>query len=443
MLYNPTMKWWEADGIPITPFDDAGKKNFFPMVKVTVKNSIGTVLGHTETVLPISDEMSCKTCHASNSVAAARPSTGWTNLNAGVDGHLITASDIEKDWKLNILKLHDSQHLTVDATYMAALTKIGAPSTGLYARAVAGTPTLCAACHGTNALAQPNQTVVVNGATITMSSMTASLHTSHGTVKNPANPSLSLDDTKTRDTCYFCHPGANTKCLRGAMSNITDLECQSCHGTMAAVGQPSRAGWYQEPTCQACHHDGMREKIAVTNINTGTLRVTTDTRFASNPNTPAAGLNLFRFSTGHGGLQCEACHGSTHAEYASGATWLTAYDNDIRQSIMLQGYSGPIRECNICHAQPFTANKGPHGMHSIGQKWVKSHGDSAEGTKSAACKYCHDDKSTGVAANAWRGSKLSMIQTPKKFTIENRTISYAKGQKVGCYDCHNGPKESR
>ena len=31
----------------------------------------------------------------------------------------------------------------------------------------------------------------------------------------------------------------------------------------------------------------------------------------------AAGLSLYRFSNGHGGLQCEACHGSTHAEYPS------------------------------------------------------------------------------------------------------------------------------
>ena len=37
------------------------------------------------------------------------------------------------------------------------------------------------------------------------------------------------------DTCYQCHPGTNTKCLRGAMFNGGML-CNDCHGDMLQVG---------------------------------------------------------------------------------------------------------------------------------------------------------------------------------------------------------------
>ena len=70
-------------------------------------------------------------------------------------------------------------------------------------------------------------------------------------------------------TCYQCHPGTYTKCLRGAMASA-GMYCQDCHGTMAQVGNdfsenfsaatPFPAGavdkrvpWANEPGCQSCH----------------------------------------------------------------------------------------------------------------------------------------------------------------------------------------------
>jgi hypothetical protein len=67
-------------------------------------------------------------------------------------------------------------------------------------------------------------------------------------------------------TCYSCHPGSRTKCLRGAMFQ-GDILCQDCHGNMAQVGNdftddlPSGGGfaltkrvpWANEPKCQSCH----------------------------------------------------------------------------------------------------------------------------------------------------------------------------------------------
>jgi len=66
MIFNPTYGYWEADGIPVVPYNDHGLPNYYPMVKVAVKRQDGTTLAVTKTVLPVSDEMRCKRCHKSN-----------------------------------------------------------------------------------------------------------------------------------------------------------------------------------------------------------------------------------------------------------------------------------------------------------------------------------------------------------------------------------------
>ncbi len=412
MTYNTTNKWFEAEGIPITPYDDKGAKNFYPMVKVVAKDAAGKVLATARTVLPVSDEMSCKSCHASSTISAdARPAAGWVN-----------DADPEKDWKKNILRLHDEKKMTNPA-FTAALDQLGFNPAGLAATAEAGKPILCAACHSSNAL--PGTGIVG------ITPLTQALHTQHASVKAPVSQ-LTLDSSSNRTSCYLCHPGSETQCLRGPMGNALDasgkpaMNCQSCHGSMSAVGSSARTGWLNQPTCQSCHHDGKRELSGVT--ATGTPKVWSDQRFASNANAPAAGLNLYRFSTGHGGLQCESCHGATHAEYPS------SHDNDNVLSQDLQGHAGTVNECTACHAtMPSTVTGGPHGMHSTGNNWISDHKDAADGASGAtACAYCHGAD--------YRGTALSQVKMTKTFNVEKGTKTFSAGQNVGCYDCHNGPK---
>ena len=421
MSYQATQGWFAAEGIPITPYDDTRRKNFYPMVKVVAKDAAGKVLASTRTVLPVSDEMTCKGCHASTRTgnaaqqAARPPLSGWA-----------FDVDEEKDWKWNILRLHDD-HKIRNATFMAALAKLGMDSRGLTATARGGRPVLCAACHASNAL--PGTGIAG------ISALTSALHTQHSRVTDPLQ-GVQLDAIDNRSACYMCHPGSVTKCLRGAMGNAVDasgnalMGCQSCHGSMRAVGAPTRVGWLDQPNCQACHHDGKRELSALD--VSGKLRQVSDTRFATTPNTPVTALtqfrfSLYRFSTGHGKLQCEACHGATHAEYPS------SHDNDNVQSIAVQGYAGTIRECSTCHANvPTTSTGGPHGMHSTNAAWVGAHGDAVEKSGSTACTACHGAD--------FRGAPLSEIKLAKSFAIEQRTKRYVPGDKVGCYDCHNGPR---
>jgi hypothetical protein len=414
MKYNATQGWFEAEGIPITPVDDTLRKNFYPMVKVVAKDGTGKVLATTSNVLPVSDEMTCKGCHASTTTGnaaqmAARPKAGWVN-----------DATPEKDWKRNVLRLHDEKHLGT-AAYTSAIAAKGYDTRGLASTADAGRPILCAACHASNALP---------GTGITgLTPLTTALHTKHANVIDPAK-NLPLDSIDNRSACYQCHPGSDTKCLRGAMSNVVDasgnvaVSCQSCHGKMTDVGKPGRVGWLQQPNCQSCHHDGKRETTALDSV--GILRVVGDQRFATNPNKPATGFSLFRFSQGHGGLQCEACHGATHAEYPS------VEANDNVQSIALQGYAGTVIECKACHATvPSTTAGGPHGMHTIGDAWVSQHKSAAEGNGRQACAYCHGAD--------FRGSPLSQIKVAKSFRVEGGTKSFAAGHAMNCYDCHNGP----
>ncbi len=407
MSFDTTNQWWKADGLPLTPYNDDGTKNYYPMVKVTAKDSKGNVLASVNTVLPISDEMDCKRCHASNSAPAGKPTKGWVN-----------STDPEKDFKLNVLRLHDERMPNAVKDNLTALKAKGYnyDTKGLEATVASGTPILCAACHSSNALPGTGVTGV--------KPFTTAIHAYHSHVVDP-NTNLSMNSSKNRSACYSCHPGATTKCLRGAMGDAKDgagnnaMQCQSCHGNMSNVGSSKRHGWLDEPNCQACHHDGKRELTAIDPV-TNTLRNAVDTRFATNPNTPAQGFSLYRFSTGHGRLQCEACHGATHAIYP-------AHQADNIASEQIQGHSGTVGECSACHTTvPNTTTGGPHGMHPVGQSWVGNHQYIAQ-RNAQQCIACHGTN--------YRGSVLSKMFTNR--TMIGRT--FAKGHQVSCYDCHNGP----
>ncbi len=162
------------------------------------------------------------------------------------------------------------------------------------------------------------------------------------------------------------------------------------------------------PMCQSCHHDGTRETVAI-NAD-GTFKTWSDTRFASNPDTPEPGTTLYRYSTGHGNLQCEACHNSTHAEFTDVPSGNGNEVNDNLRAVKAQGYAAEIRECTVCHATvPTTVNGGPHGMHPVGQSWVSAHhSDSTFRTEpKSECFYCHGSTSSRFSAGRGQGHQDS------------------------------------
>jgi hypothetical protein len=414
MVFDAAHAWFIAEGIPITPWDDAGLKNPYPLMRLVARGATGTVLATTSVVLPVSDEMDCRVCHATGSNSLARPASGWVN-----------GPDPISDYRLNILRLHDERRGT-SPSYAAALSAAGYNSGGLYATAVADArPVLCASCHASEALAA--------GGIAGIPPLTSAVHWLHAAVTDPANGST-LDAASNRDACYRCHPGSATRCLRGAMGRAVNgdgslaIHCQSCHGTMTAVGAPGRKGWLEEPSCQSCHSgtaSSNNGQIRYTSVfePSGQVRAAVNQTFATNPNTPAAGLSLYRFSRGHGGLSCPACHNSTHAEVPS------SHGSDNLQNESLQGHRGVLAECDACHnRQPATTSGGPHGMHPVGQSWISGH--EAAGGNEAQCAPCH--------GTDYRGTVLSRSFANRTLTAFG-TKQFWRGFQIGCYSCHNGP----
>ena len=407
LSYDPLKGFWKADGIPLTPYDDSLNVNYYPMVKVVAKDPDGYTLAATKVVLPVSDEMTCVHCHASGTGdPMAQPVAGWVN-----------DPNPEKDWKENILRLHDDKNIG-NALYTGALAQKGYDPSGLYNSAASGMPVLCANCHASNALGATG----VAG----IKQLTSSMHSWHAVKAMDDNTGMPMDLTTDRSVCYYCHPGSTTQCLRGVMGNAKDafgnmlIQCQNCHGSMSRVGSAARAGWLDLPACQQCHYTG----------EDGTyIRNTTVFDALGNvtqaPSVFGTGLGLYKLSAEHGGVQCEGCHGPTHAEVAS------SEPNDNVQNIKLQGYSGTLAECSVCHLEvPLTANGGPHGLHTIGQRLVDNHAQFAADL--AACTPCH--------GTDLRGTKLSRASTDRKYQIYGGAeVEFSKGYQIGCFECHDNP----
>ena len=394
MDYNISQNLYVAKAIPTFPKNDNGETDHYPMVKVVAKNKNGDVLATTVATLPVSDEMDCLKCHSS---------------------------------RMGILKKHDKNLPNVIKDNAAELKAKGYNynENGLEATAKEGTPILCSACHKDNAIHQSG----IDG----IKSLSEAIHMYHADVSNPETGET-LGLSETRDTCYSCHPGESTQCLRGAMGSVKDengenkIDCQSCHGSMYAVAQHSREGWSNEPNCQSCHQEGKRYEKAVTNLSKGTLREILDTRFATQTTVhDTNGSKLYSLSTGHNGMACSACHGTQHAIYPS------SLPQENNQSITLQGYAGTLRECGVCHKNDLspTMHNGPHGLHTLGQEWVDMHGTKVLTHGTAECKICHGAD--------LKGTHLSEVKTKRvlKLGVLDVYKTYNPNEKVGCADCHN------
>jgi hypothetical protein len=411
MPFDSTTNLWHAEGIPITPFADNGTQNFFPMMRLTLTGASGPLVTG-DIVLPVSTELSCSICHASNSGnAAALPAAGGVNN-----------PDPAKDTKLNILRKHDERFVSLP-TFQTAAANVGYSAAGL-AATVPTRPVSCNFCHADNALQRGGQPGVP--------ALTRSIHGIHANVVDPSTNAI-LDAGTTRNTCYLCHPGPKTQCDRGAMADLVDttgthiIECQSCHSKMTAISNPARRGWFDLPNCQACHNG-----TATTNNGqiiytsaldaTGALRAPADSRYATNPNTPAPGFSLYRFSTGHGGIQCEICHGSPHAEQP------TTIVNDNVQATALQGDSGTLVECTACHLSvPNTITGAPHGIHPVGTSWITTHQSVVLANGPTQCQVCH--------GTDYRGTVISKTYASRSLAGRN----FRQGTVISCFSCHNGP----
>ncbi|HEY5998306.1 MAG TPA: cytochrome C [bacterium] len=386
--YDAASRTFVAHGIPITAIDDARRRNPYNLMRITAySRATGLPLASLPTVLPASDEMACGNCHLTGRQAAVDPAVTWS-----------TDLSPTRQYKKNILLLHD--------------LRMG---TGLYA----SQPVLCDRCHYSLALDLAG--TGPTGDQVGKPYLSRAVHSFHGT-RIPQDPSGT-------GTCFLCHPGRTTQCLRGAMSTA-GIGCVGCHGTMTAVGLDTRSPWAQEPRCDSCHtgdalanFDGsiIRRTAYSDSPDVATPIVATNTRFAVPP------ASLYRMSQGHGGVACAGCHGSPHAE------WPSREANDNRAALALQGHRGQIVECGTCHGTGLSLTlAGPHGMHNVNsQAWVNGH-EAIAPANLDACRACHGASGEGTV--------ISRAQAERTFVVEDvGTVRIYRGTKIGCGNCHANP----
>jgi hypothetical protein len=405
--FDSDKKWFAADGVPILPIDDSGQLNAYPLMRVSATNpATGGTLASLDVVLPVASEADCQNCHALGEIAAPVASP----LDFIPPGDINDPNSVLQAAKHNILALHDDKHGT---------------------NLLNETPVLCAGCHYSRALDLAGTGPA--GAQLNNDTMSGVMHSHHGQLTNPGTgEQLFPTDGTLEETCYQCHPGKVTKCLRGAMGGA-GIECKDCHGSMLAVGRDSREAWVDEPRCESCHTgdaishlgDGIRLSQAWDgDADIATPRVAENKRFSENNNT------LYRNSLGHGDVACEGCHGSTHAIWPNAL----ASANDNLAAIQLQGHTGSIIECSACHTSlPLTLN-GPHGMHNVNSTgWNLEHEDFYEKNPNA-CRACHGTNLEGTV--------LSRTAADRDYLRDDdgdRTIHLAKGTPVSCGLCHEKP----
>lgn len=524
----------EATGIPFAPFDDQGRENPYPLVRVQASSGT-TVVATSDVVLPVSGETSCSNCHAAPADDPANnrstlPTDALTAASLPLaraiqdpDPNMPDRVSLEWATDINILRLHDLLHgpsyATKNGTQATQATPCtinsstpnGSVSCLTNKALVQGVPIVCQTCHYTPALdlAQvgplggPAGTNANGRNQLIHQTNSRVMHNRHGQfttlfpvipapIQNPTTGDITNQaarQTALEQNCYQCHPGKNTKCLRGAMFNGGVL-CSDCHGSLTQIGNDfsrnvsssstganafilasdfytnaatPRVPWANEPGCGSCHtgdgvnnlassanvvanlidsngvKDGLRLRQAFHNGD-GNAKpiVPTNKRFAepvvpatfngfANPG--AGNPKLYRMSTGHGGVMCEGCHGSTHAEWPVAG----ANVNDNLLAIQLQGHAGFIMECSACHLTsglPGNTQGGPHGMHLVNDsRWLSAHQSAAETQNrqpgGGTCGACHGSDHLGTV----------LSRVPVTRNLSGRTVQ--AGQPVPCNLCHS------
>lgn len=183
-------------------------------------------------------------------------------------------------------------------------------------------------------------------------------------------------------------------------------------------------------------------------------------------------------SGANGLLTCSTCHGGSHA------IWPNADPNanDNVTALQLQGYSGNIAECSVCHvkddfktglvattgprsvAQGYREGTvvgpnaggnaflaGPHGMHPVNDEWWWKNADgvvtddfkskTGNGGWHSDMSYKPgpdgEDQCAACHGADHKGTRLSKTLTARTFISDKgKTIKVEAGQEIGCDLCH-------
>ncbi len=237
-------------------------------------------------------------------------------------------------------------------------------------------PILCASCHSSPPLTGPAPGVEGYFSQV--------IHDEHSFI-DESIPGI--------NGCFKCHPGEISQCLRGTMNQDHGMICQDCHGDMDQVASSideGRIPWVDEPSCRECHTTNFGEPVG----------------------------QLYRNSRGHGGVMCSGCHNSPHAIFPS------REERDNQVMVDLQGHSGTLADCTVCHGHN-PEGLGPHGLMAVSavENEIFSGG---EGLNIFPAPFSRGGKATIMAASARPAEGRLLI-----FDARGRTIRLLHGEGIG------------
>lgn len=207
---------FEVDGVPVVPIKDDGTWEPYQVAEIVVRDSTTLVeLARTRATVPVSDEISCATCH----------------------GRTYNEEEV-----LSVLEEHDEGQGT--------------------SFAAEGLPVLCADCHGSPALGQAE----VGSSGYYLSQAIHGLHATTAAACYDCHPGA---ETKAhRSTAHTSDTGSCTTC-HGTLTTIATSitagripwsgmpKCSGCHTFVAEVDtgeDPARNGTgHGGLSCSACH----------------------------------------------------------------------------------------------------------------------------------------------------------------------------------------------
>ncbi len=339
--YDSQSMSWIASGIPAYPVvtgnpskdimpDPLGgpKRDPYLTANITVKDTAGTVLGTTSTVVPVAIG-GCCTCHL-----PLAQQNGYPATPAGSFAYLG--------------KLHGQNASHIDFSY------IDPDGDGK------GGPIRCSWCHWDPAMGEltaapgiaavwPNYTILP-GATFTKAQVVKSsrsfsdvLHKFH----TQNQKVLTQFDANIAKNCYDCHPEpTSVVCYRG-VHKTKGLWCTDCHGDLnKRVSTNQLLQPWKASTLPSCY----KPSTGVTS------------NFACHASVPETVWDpgLFgKFINARGGMGshkvlCESCHGSVHAENPSTQPLDNVQNAAIHDRLGTTFPAGKdktyaLGSCKICH----------------------------------------------------------------------------------------------
>ncbi len=328
------------------------------------------------------------------------------------------------------------------------------------------------------------------------------------------------------ENCLKCHSGHREPLYRDRMFTA-GVTCYDCHGDMLAVGQTNkkpanrvsadgnehRVPWFDEPDCGSCHtgngsvgsdkangyfsagvkarafddadNSGITRKVDLTNTDAARFAVVPVYDLGVSDPTKAINISYTGFDPAtnkltsekrtlkvqaplyregkdaHGNVPCAACHGGAHEVWPN----RDPNANDNVTALQLQGHTGTILECSVCHDKDSFKNEtdldggtysgdttagilgGPHNTHPINDPyWWNKAGDGTNGGwhNNYAMKPGKNGEDQCAACHGadHKGTRLSKTPVERVFINAKakgikRKVVVAAGTPIGCGICHD------